>query len=490
MQPANPILRGMYPDPSLCRVDGTYYLANSTFEYLPGIPIHTSTDLVEWRLAGHAVHDPGQFDFSGVGDSRGMFAPTIRHHEGLFYVACTQMDGGEVSGNFYVTATDVAGPWSKPVLLPDAPGIDPSLFFHDGRAWWVGCREVAEPTFDGETEVWLRELDLERRALIGPETVIWKRTQYRAVWAEGPHLYHRDGWFYLLTAEGGTAFEHSVMIARSREVAGPYLPCPRNPVLTHRHLGHGAEVQVVGHAELFEGDPGEWWMVMLATRPVDGHTILGRETHLARVVWEDGWPVVNPGRGVLDAPVAQPGTWASTGVPAVADFLSVRGFPEFTEPQPGRLTLRSTGEVFGSTRPVAALLRRLTSTDCTVTIELDGLEPDAVAGLILRQSDEFHVRIELAWSDGAVLARLIARGTDEVALGEVRLGSGPFALTALVGDEGVTLTAGDHTLGSVPLSALSTETAGGFVGTTFGPYVTGPQGAGVRFTAWRQADLS
>jgi alpha-N-arabinofuranosidase len=416
-----------------------------------------------------------------------MFAPTIRHHEGLFYVACTQVDGGERSGNFYVTATDVAGPWSMPVLLPDARGIDPSLFFHEGRAWWTGCREVLEPTFDGETEVWLRELDLDRRELVGPETVIWTRTQYRAVWAEGPHLYHRDGWFYLVTAEGGTAFEHSVMIARSRDLAGPYLPDPRNPILTHRHLGHGADVQVVGHADLFEGEGDQWWMVMLATRPVDGHTILGRETHLARVEWEDDWPVVNPGSGVLDAPVSRPGMWRSNGVPAVSDFLSVRGFADFAEPQPDRLVLRSTGEPIGSMRHTAALLRRLTSTDSTVTVEIDAIEPDAVAGLILRQSDEAHVRVELTNVGGSTLVRLIAPGMTG---DPVTQSPGPVVLSARITRDGIDWTAGSHHLGRTPLSDLSTETAGGFVGTTFGPYVTGPEGASARFTAWSQNDLS
>ena len=488
--PANPILRGMNPDPSLCRVGGTYYLATSSFEYLPGIPIYASTDLADWRLAGHAVHDPGQFEFGAVGDSHGMYAPTIRHHEGLFYVACTLVDGASGSVNFYLTAPDVAGPWSAPVVLPDARGIDPSLFFHDGRSWWVGCREVAEQTFDGETEIWLRELDVAAGRLIGPEHVIWTRTQFQAVWAEGPHLYHRDGWFYLLTAEGGTAFEHSVMIARSRDIAGPYLPDPRNPILTHRHLGHGAEVQVVGHAELFEGEPhddGDWWAVMLATRPIDGHTVLGRETHLARVAWEDEWPVVNPGRGVLDPPVARTGAWGSDGVPVASDFLSVRGFPDFAEPDAGGLWLRSTGHGFGAKQPVAALLRRLTSTDSTLTVELDGQEPDAVAGLILRQSDEFHTRIELTRDADALTARLIRRDS----LGAtVELPPGPVVLTAGVARDGIRWSAGPHDLGITPLSDLSTETAGGFVGTTFGPYVTGPAGAAVTFRAWTQRDRS
>lgn len=467
LRPANPILRGFQPDPSICRVDGTFYIATSTFEYLPGIPIHASTDLVEWRLIGHAIHDEGQFDFSAVPDSRGMFAPTIRHHDGLFYVACTQMDGGEVSGSFYVTARDAAGPWSHPVLLPDARGIDPSLFFHEGRAWWTGCREVLEPEFEGETEVWLRELDLERGELVGDETVIWTRTQYRAVWAEAPHLYYRDGWFYLVTAEGGTSFEHSVMVARSRDVAGPYLPCPRNPVLTHRHLGHGAEVQNVGHGDLVEDGDGQWWMAVLASRPIDGHHILGRETHLARVDWEDGWPVVNPGLGLLDPPVAAPGSWGPSGAPDPADFLSVRGFATFATPVDGGLELRP-----------GALLRRLTSTDSTVTVTLR-LGEGAVAGLVLRQSDAASVRLEAAASGDGTSVRL---GDSTV-----RLPAGSVALSARVTPGGISWSAGEAALGETPLSELSTETAGGFVGTTWGPYVAS---GSALFTAWTQTDRS
>lgn len=486
----NPILRGMHPDPSVCRVDGTYYLATSTFEYLPGIPIHASTDLQHWELIGHAIHAATQFDFGGVGDSRGMFAPTIRHHDGLFYIACTQMDGGEISGNFYVTAANAAGPWSAPVLLPDARGMDPSLFFHEGRAWWTGCREVPEPTFTGETEIWLRELDLERGELVGPETVIWTRTQYRAVWAEAPHLYLRDGWFYLVTAEGGTAFEHSVMVARSRELAGPYLPCPSNPVLTHRHLGHDFPVQNVGHADLFEGDDGDWWAITLASRPIDGHHILGRETHLARVTWENDWPVVNAGLGMLDAPAARTGSWGSQGAPSSEDFLTTRGFATFAEPADSGLVLRSTGEGPGSANPSAALLRRLSSTDCTVAVTLDDIQPDAVAGLVLRQSTDAQVRLEVAASVHGLRVDLVVRhGVDEV-IASAELPSGAVRLEARVEPTGIRLTAGNTELGTVPLSALSTETAGGFVGTTFGPYVAGAAGATALFVSWSQDDRS
>ncbi|MEP6481730.1 MAG: family 43 glycosylhydrolase [Rhodoglobus sp.] len=491
-RPANPILRGMQPDPSIVRVDDTYYLATSTFEYLPGIPIHTSTDLQTWQLAGHAIHDESQFDFSAVPDSRGIFAPTIRHHDGLFYIACTLMDAGASGGNFYVTATDVAGPWSAPVMLPNARGIDPSLFFHDGRAWWIGCREVEPQTFEGETEVWMRELDLERGELIGPETVIWTRTQLRAVWAEAPHIYERDGWFYLVTAEGGTSFEHSVMIARSRQLDGPYLPCPTNPILTHRHLGHGVDVQNVGHCDLVQAPDGRWWMVMLATRPIDGHHILGRETHLASVTWEDDWPVVNAGSGRLDPPSAQRGSWGSEGVPSAADFLAVRGFADFAEQTSTGLRLRSTGSSLVAGHS-AALLRRVTSTDCAVSVTLDELDDGARAGLVLRQSGDFHVRLEVEATHGGLMARLVSRHREDVELAQIRLKPGSAQLAAQVSAEGVTWLAaggGGETveLGRTPLAGLSTETAGGFVGTTFGPYATGPAGVSVLFTAWSQED--
>lgn len=490
---ANPILRGMYPDPSVCRVGDTYYLVNSTFEYLPGIPIHSSTDLVNWQLVGHAIHRPEQFDYSAVRDSRGMFAPTLRHHDGVFYLVCTQMEAGEVSGNFYVTATDIAGPWSDPVMLPDALGIDPSLFFHDGRAWWIGCREVLEQQFEGETEIWMRELDLQRGELVGPETVIWNRTQFRAVWAEGPHLYERNGWFYLLTAEGGTAFDHSVMVARSRDLAGPYLPCRHNPILTHRHFGHDMDVQYVGHADLVEAEDGQWWMTMLATRQIVGHHILGRETHLARVTWEDDWPVVNAGLGRLESPVARPGRWGSDGVPVASDFLSVRGFATFAEPRPNGLLLRSTGSEIGSMRPSAALLRRLSSTRSTVTVTLEQFETDAPAGLILRQSDDFHVRVEVLRLGERQRVDLVVRQGDDLTVGSTALPLGPIELSARVDGSTIGWAAGVPDgervqLGSTPAELISTETAGGFVGVTFGPYVSGAEGASVLFTAWSQED--
>jgi alpha-N-arabinofuranosidase len=213
------------------------------------------------------------------------------------------------------------------------------------------------------------------------------------------------------------------------------------------------------------------------------------------VTWEDDWPVVNAGFGLLDPPVEQEGTWGSQGVPSAADFLTLRGFADFTATVDGGLLVRSTGSAFGSVAPTAALLRRLTSTQCTVSVTLDDLAPGAITGLVLRQSDDFHVRVELGTSDAGLRADLIVRAREDSTLASVNLPAGPVTLSASVASTGISWSVAtpggeDTELGTTPLGALSTETAGGFVGTTFGPYVMGPEGASVLFTAWSQRDLS
>ena len=164
---SNPVIPGFAPDPSIVRVGGDFYLVNSTFEYFPGIPVYHSTDLVNWTLIGHALHDESQVELASIASSGGVHASTIRYHDGLFYVITTNVIDGETV-NFFVTAEDPAGPWSAPYVLDGAPGIDPSLFFDDdGRAWYVGNRIPSDPEFDGQAEIWLQELDLETKQLTG-----------------------------------------------------------------------------------------------------------------------------------------------------------------------------------------------------------------------------------------------------------------------------------------------------------------------------------
>lgn len=298
----NPILPGFYPDPSICRVGDDYYLVTSTFEYFPGLPIFHSRDLVHWNQIGHVLSRPSQLPLDEVRPSGGLYAPTIRHSGGVFYVINTLVDGKIKSGNFIVIATDPAGPWSEPYWLEDAPGIDPSLFFDDdGRVWYIGNRMATHSQYEGHTEIWLQELDINAMRLIGETHMLWDGALKKAIWAEAPHIYKIQGRYYLMIAEGGTAHDHAVTIARSGNVAGPYEVNPRNPILTHRHLGLDYPIVGTGHADLVDTPSGEWWMVCLAMRPYGGYFYnLGRETFLAPVRWEDAWPIVSPGSGKVE----------------------------------------------------------------------------------------------------------------------------------------------------------------------------------------------
>ena len=282
----NPVIPGFYPDPSVCRVGEDYYLVNSSFEYFPGVPIWHSRDLVHWRQIGHVLTRRSQLELGGVKCSDGIYAPTIRFHQGVFYMITTLVSSGSYR-NFYVTAKNPAGPWSDPVWY-DQSGIDPSLFFDDnGKVYFQSNRGM---TFKMERAIYQSEMELETGRRLTEPRLIWRGSG--GSYVEGPHLYQRDGWYYLLTAEGGTSYGHMVAIARSRNIWGEYEGCPHNPILSNRHAYE--QIHGTGHADLVQAADGTWWMVHLAFRKTVGdiHT-LGRETCLAPVEWREGWPVVN-----------------------------------------------------------------------------------------------------------------------------------------------------------------------------------------------------
>lgn len=307
---SNPIIPGFAPDPSIIRVGSDFYLINSSFEYFPGIPIYHSRDLVSWVLINYALNDAQQIDLARIKSSDGIHASTIRYHDGTFYIITTNnVDGNMV--NFIVTAEDPRGSWSAPQVLEGAPGIDPSLFFDDdGRAWYVGNHIPPDPEFPGQAEIWLQEVDIEAMALIGKRHYLW-RGCCGGVWAEGPHIYKKDGYYYLMISEGGTAYEHALAVAISKEITGPYQNNPRNPVLSHRQLSYDYPITGVGHADLVELEDGRWYAALLGWRLVDGiHGILGRETFLLPVSWETepyAWkdekltfPVFSPATGKVE----------------------------------------------------------------------------------------------------------------------------------------------------------------------------------------------
>ena len=316
----NPILAGGYPDPSICKVGDTFYLVNSSFEYFPGLPIHKSTDLINWELIGHGLHRESQasstVNLVDVQSNGGIHAPTIRFNKGVYYIISTNVyyDAEKNKANmvnFIITANNPAGPWSDPVHIEGAPGIDPDLFFDDnGRVWYVGNQAPENPSFDGEGEIWLQELDLNEYSLIGERHLLW-RGACGGVWAEGPHMYKKDGKYYLIIAEGGTSFNHAVMVAMSEKIEGPYISNPRNPILTSRHLSYDNWVNSTGHGDIVELDDGRYYMVILGIRnEINRGSNMGRETFIAPLSWErepfewkenkDLWPVVSPISGKVE----------------------------------------------------------------------------------------------------------------------------------------------------------------------------------------------
>lgn len=307
----NPILPGFYPDPSICRVGEDFYMVCSSFELYPGIPVFHSRDLANWEQLGYAMHKENGFHVEANIYAGGVMAPTIRYHEGTFYIINANFCD---RGNFIVTAKDPAGPWSEPFWLTDVPGIDASLFFdEDQKAYVIGTGDVVKQA-DGTMErgIWICEFDIENMKTVGEPVAIWDSALRHAASPEAPHIYKTGGYYYLVIAEGGTEHYHAVTVARSKELKGWYEGNPANPVMTHRQFGFQYPIANVGHADLVETAAGEWYAVLLASRTIEGiHKNLGRETYLCPVVWERGWPVFSPESGKIDweYPAAKELTW-------------------------------------------------------------------------------------------------------------------------------------------------------------------------------------
>ena len=423
----NPLLPGFYPDPSICRCGEDYYLVTSSFEYFPGVPVFHSRDLVHWHQLGHCLDRPAQLDLSGVAPSQGIYAPTIRCHDDLFYMVTTLVRDPPYQGNvnFYVTARDPAGPWSDPIVVQGAEGIDPTLFFEGDTAYYLGnLRPHPEDPADRSRHIWLQQLDLASGKLVGPRHILLTDGALRGAGTpEGPHLYHIGDYYYLLIAEGGTSWNHSVTVFRSRHLTGPYEGNPRNPVLTHRNLGAGSPIHSTGHADLIETQTGQWWAVLLASRPDGGpYRNLGRETFAVPVTWEDGWPVFSPATGRVEpqfpAPDLPECRWP---VPPLCDAFETPNLA------PVWVTLRTPTRPFYSLQarqgylrlwtrhdPPAVLLRRQQHRRFCVrtVVEFAPAAVDDRTGLTAWMNEKFHLRAELCGSTLTLYRR--AAGADTV----------------------------------------------------------------------------
>lgn len=289
---SNPILKGFNPDPSIIRVKDDYYIATSTFEWFPGVQIHHSKDLVNWSLLTHPLNRTSQLDMKGVADSCGVWAPCLTHIDDVFYLVYTNVKN--VNGdwkdtpNYVVTATDINGPWSEPTFI-NSSGFDPSIFHNDdGKSYFINMIvDHRNSKFFGG--IVLQEFDRDAKKLIGKVHHIFSGTEHGLT--EGPHVYKKNGYYYLLTAEGGTSYEHCVSLARSTSLFGPYEVHPNNPLLTSKESPSNY-LQKTGHADLVETQHGDWYMVFLTSRPLSeqGRCITGRETAIEKVQWEeDNW---------------------------------------------------------------------------------------------------------------------------------------------------------------------------------------------------------
>jgi xylan 1,4-beta-xylosidase len=470
----NPVIPGFWSDPSVCRVGEDYYLVNSTFEYFPGVPVFHSKDLVNWELIGYCIDRPTQLP-------RGLniFATTIRYHDGTFYMITTNM-GAE--GNFIVTATNPAGPWSDPMLI-QAQGIDPDLFFDDdGKVYCISSTFI------------LNEIDLKTGKFLTEGRKVWNGNGGR--YPEGPHIYKKNGFYYIMAAEGGTEEAHSETIARSKSIWGPYNTNPSNPILTHCNAaGQGNPIQGVGHADIVQAHDGSWWIVFHGYRTVGGtHHVLGRETCLAPVSWpENGWPVVN-GNGTITVNMTCP-TLPLKPFPAPPsrnDFSSGKLSLEWNyirypvsenytlSSRTGILRLKGSEQTIEDRKSPTFVGRRTQDMNFTATTVLDfnpGKANEEAGFILLNNGTHFDLLIKQSKGKRVVVGRLrfgsVIHETEEVILkpGPVKLiikgERASYSFSFLQGNDA------PKELNTFMARYLSSETVGGFTGVYVGFYATG-----------------
>jgi alpha-N-arabinofuranosidase len=480
----NPVIPGFHPDPSVCRVGDDFYLVTSTFEYFPGVPIFHSKDLINWEQIGYCLTRDSQLPLQKCGASAGIYAPTIRYHEGVFYMITTNVSGG---GNFIVTTTNPAGEWSDPIWV-ETSGIDPDLFFEDGKVFVTNT--------DWKNGLQMNQIDIKTGKCIGEKRNIWRGTGGR--YAEGPHIYKKDGLYYLMISEGGTEYGHKITIARSKALMGPYISNPSNPILTHAdEEKQESPIQGTGHADLVQAADGSWWMVCLAFRPAKGrHHIMGRETFLAPVVWtENSWPVVN-GNGTIDpemkvktlpqVPVKKAYARVDFDSPALGfdwNYLRnpVRANYLFTD-RKGFLTLKATAVGLYDADSPTFLGRRQEhfNVEATTGMEFTPSADGDEAGLAVLMNNTHHYKLSVKKQGGKKVAVLSCRlGGFVFDVGKpVALKGGSVKLKVVASRDYYTFFVAQ---GAEPFSEvgkcdtyfLSSETAGGFTGVYFGLFATG-----------------
>ena len=400
----NPVLPGFHADPSVCRAGDDFYLVNSTFQYYPGVPVFHSKDLIHWEQVGACLTRDSQVRIEGMDEQTGIYAPTIRYHEGRFYMVTTVFPSRK---HFYVYTDDPKGEWSDPIYIDFCLGsCDPTLFFDDGKCYFLWK----------EGEIKICEIDVKTGKQLGEIHHLGVGLGGR--YPEGPHIYKKDGYYYLLLAEGGTEHGHHVNILRSKNLFGPYEPNSANPILSHFNMKmQNSQIQGLGHADLVQASDGSWWMICLGYR-THGYLqhVMGRETFLAPVSWkEGGWPVVNndgtlqldmqcqtlpqvpmplePSRDEFDADKLSL-YWSHLNMPQKENYsLNVRkGWLRLTT---STVTLDEVGN------PTFIGHRQSEPDFCATTkVDVSGLKDGGVAGITAYAAHHNHYDVQVVTRDG------------------------------------------------------------------------------------------
>lgn len=531
----NPILSGFYPDPSICRVGDDFYLACSSFSFFPGVPLFHSRDLAHWEPIGYALDRVEQLRTTPDRLSGGTYAPTLRYHDGTFYLIVGNTTTGE---NILVTATDPAGDWSN---IHDIKGVggDPSLFWDDDGTCWCSYNTAG---------IYHQQLDLETYALVGEPIHLWDGASAGAWSPEASHMYKKDGWYYLMIAEGGTEHYHAVSVARSRNIHGPYSNYRGNPILTHRHLTMHHPICNIGHGDIVDTPNGEWYMVVLGSRIYGGyHKNMGRETFICPVIWENEWPIAAPDTGKVEFayPASSLPEFPMTGFPDYDDFddttlggqwnyigtptnspariadskLYIRTveapiwkaekhsgsmeMPDLSDPEVMARIMEEMQRMRENVDPVALgfVGRRQTAICYTAETRLsfDIANDSETAGIVLLQNNFNQIRLEVALENGRKVIRAIRfkdiipspmmgdvmpklpvvaeQGTE--LLGVIPCPEGDVVLQLRAKSQSHDLYAGPSQDNLLPVAVnidggfLGSETSGGFVGAYVGMFASG-----------------
>lgn len=503
----NPVLSGFSPDPAICRKGDTYYLVNSSFSFYPGVPIFTSKDLINWKQLGHVLDRPSQLPLKNQGVSGGIFAPAISYNEKnkTFYMITTNVG----AGNFYVKSKDPAKGWSEPIYLRKIDGIDPSFFFDkDGKGYIVHNAPVnGKADYEGQRAIRLFEFDTKGDSIKGDYREILRggtHVDKKPIWIEGPHLFKKDGYYYLICAEGGTGTWHSEVALRAKDPMAPWEECPFNPILTQR-TGLSPlrpyPVSSSGHADMVEDKNGQWWAVFLGCRPYEGDMYnTGRDTYLLPVTWRDGWPIILE-KNTAIAPIGEKQGLQPQAEPSqltgnfsyedtfqeVADgkglnprWMYLREPSDFWQIEEGRMTFTPLPGNIYQRHPMSALWVRQQHENFTAetTLRFTPREDRDIAGLALMQKEDYNIVFGKTMIDGQQKITLSRAEGKNALIASAPVGVKPLRLKieahgryydflyAEEGDEWQVLAKG------VDASNLSTHKSGGFIGACIGLYAS------------------